>query len=243
MINVFFSTAGDYKYQAILTLPSNLGLAFGAAMLSAFGTQIGHWRWQLIISVSGMTLFGALLALGTPDRKGTMVAMVFLNQTFFGWAQYLSIAYVQFGCDQTELGISGGLAGVARFAGGAVAISIYTTILTNVQSNHMRQLVPPAATAAGLPQSSVAALLAALPLGAAALAEVPGITTNIALAAAGALQQSYVVGLRTTALASLAFGIMGIISSFCCEDIGKKMNNKIEIYLENDTYADRNTYH
>jgi hypothetical protein len=36
-----------------------------------------------------------------------MVAMVFLNQTFFGWAQYLSIAYVQFGCDQVELGISG----------------------------------------------------------------------------------------------------------------------------------------
>jgi hypothetical protein len=36
-----------------------------------------------------------------------MIAMVFLCQTFFGWAQYLSIAYVQFGCDQVELGISG----------------------------------------------------------------------------------------------------------------------------------------
>lgn len=70
MINVFFSAAGDYKYQAILTLPSNLGLAFGAALLSAFGTRIGHWRWQLIISVTGMTLFGALLGLGTPSRKG-----------------------------------------------------------------------------------------------------------------------------------------------------------------------------
>lgn len=147
-----------------------------------------------------------------------MVAMVFLNQVFFGWAQYLSIAYVQFGCEQTELGISGGLAGVARFAGGAVAISIYTTILTNVSSTNMAKLVPAAVTAAGLPGSSVAALLAALPLGAAALAKVPGITTKIAVAAGAAFQESYVVGLRTTALASLAFGIMGIIgkSSFLC---------------------------
>jgi hypothetical protein len=105
----------------------------------------------------------------------------------------------------------GGLAGVARFAGGAVAISIYTTILTNVQGSYMKKLVPPAAIAAGLPEGSVAALMAALPVGSAALALVPGISTDIALAAAGAFQESYVHGLRTTALSSLAFGILGII--------------------------------
>lgn len=142
-----------------------------------------------------------------------MIALVFIGQMGFGWAQYLSIAYVQFGCDQTELGISGGLAGVARFAGGAVAISVYTAILTNVQGNHMAKLVPPAAEAAGLPASSVPALMAALPLGSAALAKVPGITTDIILAAAGAFQQSYVIGLRTTALSSLAFGIPAIIGT------------------------------
>jgi hypothetical protein len=39
-----------------------------------------------------------------------MIGLVFIQQIGFGWAQYLSIAFVQFGCDQTELGISGGLA-------------------------------------------------------------------------------------------------------------------------------------
>ena len=31
----------------------------------------------------------------------------------------------------------------------------------------------------------------------------------------------------------------------CCflEDIGQKMNSKIEIYLENDVYAEKNKYH
>lgn len=101
--------------------------------------------------------------------------------------------------------------GVSRFAGGSIAISIYTTILTNVQGQAAARLVPPAAIAAGLPKSSVEALMAALPVGASALEKVPGITTEIVVAAAAAFQQSYVVGLRTTCLSSLSFGVVGII--------------------------------
>lgn len=99
------------------------GLCFGAALLTVFGSKIGHWKWTLTASVTVMVVFGALLALGNPERKGMMVAFVFLSMTGFGWAQYLSIAFIQFGVPQVELGISGGLAGVSRFAGGAIAIS------------------------------------------------------------------------------------------------------------------------
>lgn len=85
--------------------------------------------------------------------------------------------------------------------------------------------------------------MAALPLGAAALAKVPGITTDIIVAAGGAFQQAYVVGLRTTALSSLSFGILAIIACCFCNDIGPKMDNKIEVFLENDENADKNKYH
>lgn len=120
---------------------------------------------------------------------------------------------------------------------------MYSTILANVQAHSAATLVPAAAIAAGLPASSAPALLQALPLGAAALAKVPGITTQIIVAAGAAFQQSYVVGLRTTALSSLSFGICGIIACLCCKDIGPKMTNKIEIFLENDENADKNKYH
>jgi hypothetical protein len=83
-----------------------------------------------------------------------------------------------------------------------------------VQSTHAAKLVPAAAIAAGLPAGSASALLAAIPLGSKAIALVPGITTEIAVAAGKAFQQSYVVGLRTTALSSLSFGIIGIIGEF-----------------------------
>lgn len=78
----------------------------------------------------------------------------------------------------------------------------------------MAKLVPPAATAAGLPESSVEALLAALPVGSAALEKIPGISADIIAAASEAFKQSYVVGLRTTCLSSLSFGVIGIIGKF-----------------------------
>ncbi|KAH7170110.1 fungal trichothecene efflux pump [Dactylonectria macrodidyma] len=244
MIAVFFTNeTTDFKYAVVLTLPQNLGLTFGAVLLTLFGTKIGHWRWTLTGSVTVMVVFGALLALGTPDRFGMVIAFIFLAEIGFGWAQYLSIAFIQFGTDQVELGISGGLAGVSRFAGGAIAISVYTTILTNVQSSSMLKLVPTAAINAGLPEGSVEKLLAALPLGSAALQEVPGITADIMVAAGAAFQQTYIVGLRTTCLSSLSFGIIGIIACLCCQDIEHKMNDKIEIFLENDKHADMNKYH
>lgn len=98
--------------------------------------------------------------------------------------------------DQEDLGVSGGLSGVARNGGGVVALTVCTTILVNVQTNSMKNLVPSAAIAAGLPPTSVEALLMALPLGASALSKVPGVTDKIISAALGAFQQSYVVGLR-----------------------------------------------
>lgn len=80
-----------------------------------------------------------------------------------------------------------------------------------MQSKAAQELIPAAVTAAGLPASSISAFIMALPLGATALANVPGVTPQIIAAGAGALQQSYVRGLRTTALSSLSFGILGII--------------------------------
>ncbi|KAI1628444.1 fungal trichothecene efflux pump [Exophiala viscosa] len=243
-INVFYTNAtSSFTKAIILTLPQGLGLATGSVLLSVLGSRIGHWRWSMIGSFTLMVLFGGLLAMGNPDRKALMIACVFLCEVAYGWAQYLNITYIQFGVDQVELGISGGLAGVARFGGASIAVAVYTTILVNTQSSSAASLIPPAVRAAGLPASSVAAFESALPLGAAALEKVPGITLAIIEAGGAAFQQSYVHGLRVMALSSIAFGVVGIIACCFCVDIGPKMNAKIEVFLENDKNADKNVYH
>lgn len=45
------------------------------------------------------------------------------------------------------------------------------------------------------------------------------------------------------AMVSLAFGILGIIACALCKDVDSKMNNKIEVYLENTDLRDRNKFH
>ena len=44
-------------------------------------------------------------------------------------------------------------------------------------------------------------------------------------------------------MVSLAFGIVGLVACALCKDVDAKMNNKIEVYLENTNLADRNKYH
>lgn len=163
--------------ELLLTLPGNVGLVFGAMLLTGFGNLFGHWKWTLLGSWCGMTLFGGLMALVTPTNKGLMIAFTFLMQTFFGWAQYESIAFTQLGVPQEELGIAGGLAGVARYAGGSLASAIYTTVLANTQSKRAAATVPSAAIAAGLDPDNAQQLLAALSLGTDAIMAVPGIVS------------------------------------------------------------------
>lgn len=197
MVEVYFTDATTPKHIVyLLATVQGFGIFTGAMILSFGGKYFQHWKWQMGIPITFMTFFGGLLAYITPERENLAIAFAFLTAMGYGYAQYLSIAYIQFGADQTELGISGGLAGVARYAGGAVAVTTFATILTTTQSKYAINHVIPAAEAAGASPTVAAAVLEALPMGAAALMKVKGITTAIATAAGAAFVESYVQGVK-----------------------------------------------
>jgi hypothetical protein len=202
-----------------------------------------------------MMLFGTLMALVTPYNKGLMIGLTFVQQTFFGWAQYESIMFTQFGVSQYDLGkchlivltrsnilgLSGGLAGSSRFAGGSIAQAIYTTILTNSVAKRAASLVPAAAIAAGASSDTANAILAALPLGTAS--KVAGANDAILAAAGVAYQFSYAHGLKIMILSSLSFGLLGLVLCVMTEDVSAKMNSEINVYLENDVNREKNEFH
>ena len=68
-------------------------------------------------------------------------------------------------------------------------------------------------------------------------------TDEIVGAASEAFKWSYAHGLKMTALASLAFAGTGLIACLLCENIDEKMNDKTEVYLENDIHAEKNVHH
>ncbi|KAF9739444.1 hypothetical protein PMIN02_000178 [Paraphaeosphaeria minitans] len=239
VISFYTNTGVNWRYAMTMSLPQGTAITFGAILLTLFGSKIKHWHWQLTGSVFVMVLFGSLLALVTPTNKGLMVAMVFLSQTGYGWAIYLSIAVAQMGVEHKDLGLSGGISGVSRFAAGSIAAAVYTTILSNETTKSIARLVPAAAITAGVPSSRIPELMRVL--GTPALAE--SSSPQVVTAVVAAVAQATVHGIRLVAFASLAFGCVGIIACLCCKDVDKKMNDKIEVYLENTEYADRNKYH
>lgn len=260
MVDVFFTTSTSGNKDLKLSLVQGFGVLTGALGLAGPGHWIKYWKWQMFGSVMIATIFGSLLALGNPSRQSICIAFTFLSSAGYGWGQYLSISYVQFGADQTDLGIVGGLGqvlhcllypfhadcfvrGVARFAGGAISQTVYVTILSNVVSSNAITKVVRAAIAAGASVQTAQQVLAALPLGSAAITKVPGVTTAIAQAAGAAYVDSYVVGLRTVALVSIAFGVVGMTACLCLEDIEPKMTKRIEVFLENDVNAEKNKFH
>lgn len=182
--------------QMLLTLPANLGLPFGSVLLILFGNKIGHWRWTLVGSVFSLVLWGSLMALVTPYNKAMMIAFVVLGQISYGWAAYLAVTFTQLGVPQIYLGISGGLAGLARYAGGAVASACYSSAIGNGLKTKGAVLIPKAALDAGLPRSSLDQLMAAVPQGVAAISKVPGVTPAVNEAVGVAYKYAAAFGLR-----------------------------------------------
>ncbi|RFU26282.1 hypothetical protein B7463_g10045, partial [Scytalidium lignicola] len=264
MINVFYTDNGaDWRDASILSMIQGLAITTGGTLLTVFGRRIRHWHWQMCGTFTVTVLFGVLLALGNPSNKGLMLAFTFLSQMTYSWAVYLAIAISQMGVEHRDLGHSGGISGVARFAAGTIGTTIYTTILSKTVQKKVAEYVPPAATAAGLPVFRINELLSAL--GKPNLDRV--VPTPVAVAATRAWQRAYEKGIqyifspppskpsllsvieapinltkivRNVCYCSLAFGIVGIVACLLCKDIDSKMDNKIEVYMENTEYADRN---
>lgn len=97
-----------------------------------------------------------------------------------------------------------------------------------------------AALSAGVPQDRITQLLTEL-------TDIPTLTADFGaevVAAVGYAQQLAIAhGIKLVALTSMGFGIIGIIACLCCKDVDAKMNETIEVFLENDEFADRNKYH
>lgn len=108
MVSIFF--ARSTSDGAKLSLVQGFGFMAGAAGSAYLGGILKRWRTMMFASSAVATIFGGLLALSRPDTRGLSIAFTFLNSMGYGWAQIMSITFCQFGADQVELGISGGLA-------------------------------------------------------------------------------------------------------------------------------------
>ncbi|EXJ65476.1 hypothetical protein A1O7_01817 [Cladophialophora yegresii CBS 114405] len=241
LIDSCYTTAGQpWKKAAGLAVTQGVAITLGAMGLSFLGGTLKHYHWQLTLSTGVMVLFGALHALATPDNLGLMLAFMFLCMVGYGWAIYLCIAFTQMGVVQEQLGISGGLSGSIRFAGGTLAQAVYQSVNQNEIAKKTPLLLTRAAERVGVPAARIPLVLElATQKDKLLVAFSPAVVTAVEQAQ----QEAVVAGIKMIAYTSLAFGVVGIAACMYCSDVDAKMNDKIEIFLENDIYAERNVHH
>jgi len=111
MVNNFFTTTSSPPSKALkLSVIQGVGILIGAIGLAVLGGRIKHWKWQMVVAFTLMTLFGSLLGIGRPGREVVCIVLFSFSAIFYAWSQYLVTAYAQFGAEQVELGVAGGLA-------------------------------------------------------------------------------------------------------------------------------------
>lgn len=99
---------------------------------------------------------------------------------------------------------------------------------------NLPKYVVPAATGAGLPESSVEPLFAAITAG--DLSEVPGITPEIIAAVGGALKTAYTSSFRIVFCTAIPFAVILLLSSFMVPDMDKFLSHNVAKKLQDKSF-------
>ncbi|CAK7198490.1 hypothetical protein SEUCBS139899_001151 [Sporothrix eucalyptigena] len=195
----------------------------GQGACGVFVRILGKHKLQMIISVSLLTAFTGAMAATTPTTPGMAVTFIFLASVCLGYVENVALTIGPFCLEQADLGLALGLLGATRSTLATTAQAIFETILSNKLITNIPKYVIPAVLDAGLPQSSVDALLAGLSAG--NMTGVPDITPAIEAAATEGNKQAYSHSFQIVYLAAVAFGCCGIMAALNAPNSESKFTN------------------
>jgi hypothetical protein len=150
----------------------------------------------------------------------------------------LLVALVQFTSPHAYLSTATGLAFSARAIGGAFGSAVLDTIINSKLASTYAPAVSGAATKAGLPSSSVAALLTAFASGT-GFEDIPGISPAILGAATHASQESYAAAYRLAWSSIIPFVVLAIISIIFLKGVRELMTEHVEATVEKDEQVEK----
>jgi hypothetical protein len=213
----------DITYAGWLSCTVASSTALGQICAGAIVRWGGNVRWWLMFSTFAMVAFVAALAGLTPSHKDMGIAFTIIGPFFVGVIELVSLAVAPLFCDAQDIGLASGLLASIRSAGGSVAVTIYTTVLSNRLTSTIPDRVVPAAESAGLDPSMVPDLLAAIKI-----KDLTDFSESVQAAVAGAMPNAYADAFRTVYLVSLAFGGIAIVGCFFVKDAKKHLTSKVE---------------
>lgn len=224
----------DLMYTGWLSLTVGAGTLLGQVVGGALCEPIGYQKWQMTLGCIGMTSFVGGLAASTQHTKTMAIVFTIMGSFCVGWVEVVALATAPLCHEVEDIGLAYGVSGTIKAGSGAVATSIYSTILQNKLSANIPKYVSQAATNAGLAPSSVPDLLKGLTSG--NFSTVAGLNPHILSLATDAYKTAYSESFKMVYLASLAFGGVAVVAAFFTPNMEHKFNDQIARRLQNKSF-------
>ena len=151
----------------------------------------------------------------------------------------LLVALIRFTAPHAYLSTATGLGFSARAIGGAFGSAVLNAIINGKLAGTLTQNIAEAATGAGLPNSSVSALLEAMTTGE-GLTAVPGISPKILGAAANTSHLAYAHAYNLAWWSIVPFVVIALIAVACLKGVKELMTERVEATVENVDSDDMN---
>ncbi|KAL3444200.1 fungal trichothecene efflux pump [Aspergillus insuetus] len=200
-------------------------------------------KYQCIIaSCLAISFITPLSALG-PDTWEMTIALGVLGCIAVGYIENITFPGVTLVVEPQDIGLATGVLGSLRALGGAIAQAVYVSVLDNELQKNIPAYVGPAATDAGLPESSITDLLSALSASSgtssSGLDAVPGINDSIVAAATAAMKVAFSRSFRVVFFCTIPFSVVLIVSSCFVPNMGKFTHLNVARRLQGGTQEKR----
>ena len=223
-------------------IPSNFSGVLGGWILPSLVHKIKHIRYQILFALLMQTAFTAAYAAVVPHKKAAWMAMQLFGQSCFTWVTTLAYVSSSLYVPLEELGVSAGLIGTFRSAGGSVGNAIFSTIMTSIVNDHLTTNIVTAAVGAGYPANNVGELIPAVIQNAAgapnSFAGVPDVTNQVISATATAVKNTYAHAFRLVFYSTIPFGVIAFAVAWFVSDPSELLNNHVAVHQEREVLAE-----
>lgn len=231
----------------IAMIPNGMGLFVGGAVIPSLVHKIRYLRVQIVLALLFQLIFTALYAHAiVPGSKASWMAFQFFGTLSFGWVTTLSYVTVSLHVPWENLGIAAGLLGTFRSSGGAVGITVFTTIRNSVFASQIGPRVAAAAEKSGVTldaqgvESLVEAATAYAGLGVATAFEgVPGATDRLIALTLEAYRSAYVAAYQKVFYSTIPFCAIAVLAALFVADASHLLTDHVAVQLERNVLDPR----
>ncbi|KAF7554035.1 hypothetical protein G7Z17_g3246 [Cylindrodendrum hubeiense] len=210
------------------------GVLLGQALSGIAISYVPKLKYQCIGAAVLVFSFVTAMSSLSKDRWAATITFGTIACTAVGYIENVAVPGVTLLWGPQDIGLATGVLGSIRALGGAVAQSLYVSVLNTELATRIPEYVTPAATDAGLPSDSLAALFAGITAG--DFSTVPGVTDKVVTAVSAALVKAYANSFHIVFYATIPFSCILLVAACLVPNVEKYLTSNVAKRLQDNAF-------